>query len=114
MRGNVLLSNGRQKAAPPRSDQKRACEQQFVFRTFLLMTFRQNTYAIWSSPFFVRLFKMASGSLKTSLTLLLTLCLFFPSTAAAEEGDAEFAYAAGYFKKERWKYASEAFADFLK
>lgn len=35
------------------------------------------------------------------------------SAVLAEDGDAEFSYATGYFKKQRWKYAAEAFNDFL-
>ena len=56
---------------------------------------------------------MTFGILQRCLTTLSVLLFLSPLVALAEDGDAEFAYAAGHFKTQRWKYASEAFEDFL-
>lgn len=49
-------------------------------------------------------------------TALLVVCLFLASTteATAFDADEDFRYATNLFRKQRWKYAAEAFESFLK
>ena len=47
------------------------------------------------------------------IILLLTF-LLFPTNPAFADGDSDFAFATGLFRKQRWDYAEDAFRSFLK